>query len=276
MTLFAQVVTDLPPIGIILTAMAVITLIEIAIPLHARGRWNSAHLVPNLALTFMTLALNLAFGAVLVLALVHLEAYGVGLLPALGLPSVVALGVTVVVLDFSFYVAHVAMHHVPAFWRFHRVHHSDPALDVTTTIRQHPGETVIRYAFMGAFAVFLGASPAALTTYRALAALNGLLEHANLRAPLWLDRLLVLVTTWPHMHKIHHSRVVEQTNSNYGNIFSVFDRLLGTYTPSVRGISVAYGLDGLDDVPTQTTAGLLALPFQWERTASITEPGLIG
>ncbi len=172
------------------------------------------------------------------------------------------LAIVVLVLDFSFYVAHVSMHKVAAFWRYHRVHHSDPAVDVTTTIRQHPGESLIRYAFMAVFACVLGASPGAFAVYRAWSALNGLLEHANFRAPLWLDRALSLVTTWPYMHKIHHSRAADQTDTNYGNIFSWFDRLFGTFTPSERGVNIAYGLSGFDDPQTQTTAGLLALPFR--------------
>jgi sterol desaturase/sphingolipid hydroxylase (fatty acid hydroxylase superfamily) len=154
------------------------------------------------------------------------------------------------------------MHKLPALWRYHSVHHSDPAVDVTTTVRQHPGESLIRYAFLGAFAIALGPGPAAFGIYRAWSALNGLFEHANVRMPLWLDWLLSLVTTWPHMHKIHHSRRPEQTDTNYGNIFSLWDRLFATFTPSRQGTDVHYGLDGLDDPAIQTTAGLLALPFR--------------
>src|SRR4030095_11144901 len=103
---------------------------------------------------------------------------------------------------------------VPAFRLFgrsHGGHHADPAVDVTTTVRQHPGEGVIRYAFMAAFAIAPGASPAAFAVYRAWSALHGLLEHANVRIPSWLDRLLVLFVSTPNMHKIHHSRAPEET-----------------------------------------------------------------
>jgi sterol desaturase/sphingolipid hydroxylase (fatty acid hydroxylase superfamily) len=115
---------------------------------------------------------------------------------------------------------------------------------------------------MAAFACALGASPAAFAVYRAWSALNGLLEHANVRVPAWLDRGLSLVTTWPNMHKVHHSRIASETNTNYGNITSLFDRLFGTFTPSEHGASVVYGLDGCDDPARQTTAALLALPFR--------------
>jgi sterol desaturase/sphingolipid hydroxylase (fatty acid hydroxylase superfamily) len=248
-------------IAAIFAGMALVASIEIAIPLHARGRWNRAHLGPNLALTLLAIATSAILNTGLLLALGGLRARGFGVLQGAALPPLLLGAIAVVVLDFSFYVAHVSMHKVPLFWRFHRVHHSDPAVDVTTTIRQHPGESVIRYAFLSAFAAALGAPPAAFAVYRAGSALNGLLEHASLRAPAWLDALLSRVTTWPHFHKVHHSRRPEETDTNYGNLFSVFDRLFRTSTPSARGANVAYGLEGFDDAAAQTTRGLLAMPF---------------
>jgi sterol desaturase/sphingolipid hydroxylase (fatty acid hydroxylase superfamily) len=262
MTLSTAFRPTIPTVAGILTAMALVALIETAIPLHARGRWNRAHLGPNLALTFITFATNAVLNAALVMTLMWLQSAGLGLLHAFALRPPATVAIVVLVLDFSFYVAHVAMHRVPGLWRYHRVHHSDPAVDVTTTIRQHPGESVIRYAFMGAFAVALGASPGAFAVYRVWSALNGLLEHANIRVPRWLDRALSLVTTWPGMHKVHHARTAREANTNYGNIVSLWDRLFFTFTPASQGTNVVYGLDGFDDSATQTTAGLLALPFR--------------
>ena len=228
----ASLLSGLSNIGAILATMALLASIEAAVPLQARRRWNRLHLGPNLTLTLVTFATNLFFNGALVATLFRLQAHGVGLLPWLALGPFAAGAVAVLVLDFSFYVAHVTMHRIPAFWRVHRVHHADPAVDVTTTIRQHPVEGVIRYAFMSAFAFALGASPAAFAVYRVWSALNGLVEHANIRAPRWLDDLASLVTTWPNMHKVHHSRVASETNTNYGNIFSLWDRLFRTFTPA--------------------------------------------
>jgi sterol desaturase/sphingolipid hydroxylase (fatty acid hydroxylase superfamily) len=98
--------------------------------------------------------------------------------------------------------------------------------------------------------------------YRVASNLNALLEHANIRAPRWLDAALSLVTSWPHMHKVHHSRIVSQTNSNYGNLFSFWDRLFGTFTPTQQGTAISYGLEGTDNPANQTTRGLLAAPFR--------------
>ncbi len=262
--------SSLTTVGVILVAMALVALIEAAIPLHTRGRWNRAHLAPNLALTFITFATNAVFNTALVVALVRLEPIGFGVLHALALPPVMTAAIAVLALDCSTYVAHVAMHKSPVLWRFHRVHHSDPAVDVTTTVRQHPGESVLRYAFMTVAAIGLGASPGAFAVYRLWSALTGLLEHANVRMPLRLDSLFSLVVVTPNMHKVHHSRIMRQTDSNYGNIFSLFDRLFSTFIPSRCGVNVVYGLDGLDDSAMQTTAGLLALPLRSVRAPSAT------
>lgn len=251
-------------IAVLLALMAVISAIEVLIPLSGRNRWNRAHLVPNLVLTTTTFVMSMFFGAAIILALVQLQGASFGLLNWFAGDGFWGIVAAVLVLDLSTYACHVALHKVPAWWRYHRVHHSDPAVDVTTALRQHPGESVIRYVFLAATAVALGASPVAFAVYRTLSALSALLEHANVRVPLWLDDVLSLVTTWPTFHKVHHSRAPHETDSNYGNIFSFWDRLFSTLTPAARGRDVCYGLDGLDDARNQTVGGLLTLPFRGE------------
>jgi sterol desaturase/sphingolipid hydroxylase (fatty acid hydroxylase superfamily) len=274
MTLFAQ---SSGTIGAILVVMAVVAWLETVIPLHVGARSSRAHLAPNLALTCITFGTNVFLNSAVVSTLALLPASRFGVLNRFPLPPFAALVVTLLVLDFSFYVAHVAMHKIPAFWSYHVVHHCDPAVDVTTTVRQHPGEGVIRYAFMAVFAFALGAGLIPFAVYRAWSAVNGLLEHANIRLPLRLDRLLSTVTTWPNMHKVHHSRRPEETDTNYGNIFSFWDRIFSTFTPSACGTDIDYGIDGLDDSHTQTTKGLLWLPLRSPKapgTDAVPEIGL--
>jgi sterol desaturase/sphingolipid hydroxylase (fatty acid hydroxylase superfamily) len=265
--------TSVGTIGAILGVMAIMAVIEAVIPLRKRERWGRAHLAPNLILTFITFATNIVFNTALVLALFWLEANGLGLLNTMAIEPLWAIVAAVVILDFSFYVAHVAMHKIPGFWRYHAVHHSDPAVDVTTTVRQHPGESVIRYAFLALFAIPLGVGPAGFAVYRIWSALNGLLEHSNIRVPRWLDTPLSLVTTFPNMHKVHHSRDQRLTDTNYGNIFSLWDRIFFTFTPSKYGTNVDYGLDGLDDKTDQTTWGLLATPYRLRARRDATDEG---
>jgi sterol desaturase/sphingolipid hydroxylase (fatty acid hydroxylase superfamily) len=249
-------------VGAIFAGMALVAWIETVVPLHLGERASRAHVRTNLALTFLNVAANLVLNLAVLAALAGLSFLGLGLLNMFPQSAGVTLVVVVLALDLSFYLAHVAMHKIPAFWRYHRVHHSDPVVDVTTTVRQHPGESVIRYAFMAAFAFALGAPAGAVAVYRTWSALNGLLEHANIRIPHRLDRLLSLVTTWPCLHKVHHSRWARETDTNYGNILSLWDRLFFTFTPSSRGFDIPYGLDGFDDAATQSISGLLRLPFR--------------
>ena len=254
--------TNLATIGWILGAMALLAALESWVPLQARRREHRAHLGPNLALTGITFATNLVLNGVMLLWLVWLDARGLGLLHAFALPTWAAIALTVVWLDFATYVAHVAMHHSLLLWRFHRVHHSDNAVDVTTSIRQHPGETFIRFAFLAVFAAPLGVSAGLFALYRGLSALNALFEHANLRVPRRLDALASLAVVTPLMHKVHHSREPSETDSNYGNLLTLFDRVFATFTPSERGLRIHYGLAEYDDPASQTTSALLRTPFE--------------
>lgn len=250
-----------------LSLMAIIAVIEVLIPLHARSRWSRAHLIPNLVLTATYIGTNLFFSAAIVLMLIWLGEIGFGLFNALQLDPLIEIAAAVLILDFQTYAVHVAMHERGGLWRFHRIHHSDPAVDVTTALRQHPGESVIRFVALTVFAAAIGANPAAFALYRLLSGLQAQFEHANIRVPRRLDGWLSLVITTPNYHKVHHSRVAEETDTNYGNIFSIWDRLFLTSTPSHRGLDINYGLDGLDDRRSQSTWGLFALPFRDLETA---------
>jgi sterol desaturase/sphingolipid hydroxylase (fatty acid hydroxylase superfamily) len=256
-----DVLAGLSTVVMVLAAMGALALVEIMVPLHARGFWNRAHLRPNLTLTFIAFATNLVMNAVLLALLVWVEARDFGVLRWIGLGPLAAGAASIAVLDLSWYALHRTMHRVPRLWRIHRVHHSDPAVDVTTTIRQHPAESLLRYGSLALFATTFGVGVAAFMVYRVWSVLNGLAEHANIRLPQRLDGAIALAAVSPDFHKVHHSRDVRETDTNYGNIFSVFDRVFGTYTPPVRGRSVACGLDGHDDPARQTTTGLLRQPF---------------
>lgn len=248
-------------IGMILIAMAVLALVEIVIPLRDRTTWSKRHILPNLAVTLLTFATNLLLNIPILLGLLWLEAKDYGLFNMFAINPAIQIVATVLVLDLAWYVTHVAMHKVPRFWQYHVVHHSDPFVDVTSTARQHPVESVVRYLFLAAFGFACGVSPAGFAAYKVWQILSGLMEHSNIRLPEWIDSAMTTMFSSPCMHKIHHSRDKRFTDSNFGNIFSVWDRLFGTFVPSHYGRQIDYGLDGFDGAPNQTAWGLLALPF---------------
>jgi sterol desaturase/sphingolipid hydroxylase (fatty acid hydroxylase superfamily) len=219
------------------------------------------HLRTNLALTGLLVALNFGLDRAAAAAGAR-PGSGSGLLSTSGLPSWVSLLVAVVILDGLAYLAHVLMHKLSPAWRFHRVHHSDVHIDVTTAFRQHPLETVWRYSFQLAGALMLGTSSRSVAVYLALSALNAQLEHADVSLAWRLDRALRVVLATPAMHRVHHSRALPETDTNYSNIFSFWDRLFGTYRAPLQGERIAFGLDGCDAPERQRAAGLPGLPFQ--------------
>jgi sterol desaturase/sphingolipid hydroxylase (fatty acid hydroxylase superfamily) len=135
-------------------------------------------------------------------------------------------------------------------------------VDVTTTTRQHPIEGLWRFPFIMTPAWALGVPVEAVAIYRGVSALVALTEHMNVK--LWepLDRALSLLVCTPNMHKLHHSRLAIETDSNYGNILSLFDRVFGTFTPPSPARCIEYGLAGYDDAGSQQLGALLRLPFR--------------
>ncbi len=245
-----------------LVAMLLILLaVESFAPLYAfaMNRWR--HALPNLLLTVLVIAVNLCL-AFFTVATVHWTAErGIGLLRWIDLPPAWTLLVGVLGLDLFAYFAHVAMHLSASGWRMHLVHHTDEHVDVTTALRQHPCETLVRIAFQLAGIVAFGTPTLVVIIYLTISGLNAQLEHANIRLPDKFDRLLQLIWVTPNMHKAHHSRHVPETNSNYGNIFSIWDRLFGTYTAQVNWKQLRYGLDSGEEAAKRSFRGLLQAPF---------------
>ncbi len=248
-------------VTIILTIMAIGALIETALPMFVARPWARGRRGANLGLTALSFVSNWLLASVAATAALTLRP--TRLLARLGWPMWLDIVVGIVVLDFSVgYASHRTMHAWPAMWRFHRVHHSDAFVDVTTTYRTHPVETGWRFLFAIVPVWLLGIPAQAVIIQRLLQAINGVIEHGNIR--LWppLDRVLSLVWVTPNVHKIHHSRKVSETNSNYANLLTIYDRLLGTYTPSARAESVVYGLDNAEAMSTASCPGLVTMPFQ--------------
>src|SRR5262249_50593187 len=217
---------------------------------------------PNLLLSADVLIGNLVLASVTAALGALVTRWHFGLLGRAHLPPWVLLVLGLMGLDFFAYVAHVLLHKVPLGWRFHRVHHSEPEVDVTTAFRQHPGETLWRFMGQCAGIAVFGLPFWVVPLYLSVSSLNALLEHANVRVAARIDKGLRWVMVTPNMHKIHHSRVSAQTDSNYSNIFSVWDRLFDTYTKHVNVEQLRYGLDGFDESQKQTAAALVVEPFR--------------
>lgn len=188
---------------------------------------------------------------------------GWGLLNQFVLPDGVALLIGVLALDCVIYFQHVLFHAVPALWRLHRMHHSDMDFDVTTGVRFHPIEILLSLGIKLAAIVALGPSALAVLVFEIALNATSLFNHGNVQLPAALDRVLRLVVVTPEMHRVHHSNLPHETNSNFGFSFPWWDHLFGTYRaqPRLGHLGMTIGLDQFRDPDKLNLSGLLRQPF---------------
>ncbi|MPZ11143.1 MAG: sterol desaturase family protein [Kiloniellaceae bacterium] len=215
--------------------LVALMLAEAAVPRRRREiprltRWSG-----NLGIVVVdTLLLRLAFPVVAVGFAVIAEERGWGLFNAVEVPAWLAFAVSLLALDLAIYLQHVMFHAVPALWRLHRMHHADLEFDVTTGLRFHPVEILLSMGLKLAVVAALGPPAAAVLVFEVLLNATSMFNHANLKLPLGLDRVLRWLVVTPDMHRVHHSIHPNETNSNFGFNLPWWDRLLGTYRAQPR------------------------------------------
>lgn len=196
-------------------------------PVEARGR-----LLTNFAMGLIAAALYTLLPLTSVAAAQWAAAENVGLLNAAPVPALAAAGGTVLAWSLANYWLHRTFHRWPWLWRLHRIHHTDTAVDLSTGFRNHPGEVLAAALARAGLAAALGLSVPALIAYEAAAFAAAMWSHANLNLPAPADRILRWLLVTPAMHHVHHSAARCETDSNYGELLSVWDRLFGTYRAS--------------------------------------------
>lgn len=223
------------------------------------SKWKHASI--NIFFTITTIVVNFAFALLIVKTSDWAIANKFGLLQIVTLPNWVMMIGGMLLLDLvGAYFIHFIEHKIKWMWKFHMVHHADTYVDTTTANRHHPGESVFRAVFTTIGVLVCGAPMWLVMLYQSMSAVLSQFNHANMRIPLWIDNALSWVIVSPNMHKVHHHYVRPQTDSNYGNIFSIWDRLFGTfnYTPVEQ---LRYGLDVLEDATHQDLGFQLKIPF---------------
>jgi len=256
-----EILTDQVRLALLIFLCGLLWSLESLVPLYQYRNSRVRHALPNVALTVILVLTNLALSFSSAYVAAFTDRSGVGLLTLFALSPWIHAIIGVAVMDLFAYFAHLLLHKSWLGWQFHRVHHSENAVDVTTAFRQHPGETVWRLLWQLAAIALFGIPLWIVVIYLSLSALNAQLEHANIRLNRTIDRLLRLLFVTPPLHKVHHSRDQKETDSNYANIFSLWDRLFGTYTSAIDFGKLSYGLDGFDVKERQTLGGLLKMPF---------------
>jgi sterol desaturase/sphingolipid hydroxylase (fatty acid hydroxylase superfamily) len=191
------------------------------------------------------------------------QSRGWGLFNNVSISVWLAVVTSVVALDFAIYLQHVMFHAIPVLWRLHMVHHADLDFDVTTGLRFHTIEILLSFGIKCAVIILLGASPVAVLVFEVLLNGTAMFNHSNVRFPGWLDRALRLVVVTPDMHRVHHSVIKRETNSNFGFNLPWWDYLLGTYRdqPAKGHESMTIGLSKFRDERVDRLPWMLTLPF---------------
>lgn len=188
-----------------------------------------------------------------------------GLVHLVDLPAWAELVLGILLMDLAFYYWHLANHHVPFLWRFHNVHHIDPDLDVSTAFRFHFGEIALSSGFTVAQVGLIGISPWAFAIYQVAFQAEVLFHHSNMRLPVRFERLSSTVLVTPRMHGIHHSQVERENKSNFGTIFTWWDRLHRTLGLNVPQDEVEVGIPGYTRPGDNQVRNALLMPFQKQR-----------
>lgn len=248
---------------------------ESAAPLFRFEYRKWTHALLNLFFTATTIVVNFGLAFILLLAADWTVASEFGLLFLLPRDALVLqLVVGLLVLDLiSAWLAHWVQHKTPLMWRLHLIHHSDTHIDTTTANRHHPGESVVRFLFTTLGVLVVGSPMWMVLLYQAVSVVLSQFNHANITLPPALDRALSWVIVSPDMHKVHHHYVLPYTDSNYGNVFSVWDRLFGTFM-SLERARLVYGIDTHMDPKEHASVGaLLTMPFRPYRKRSAPDGG---
>ena len=168
---------------------------------------------------------------------------------------------TVVFMDFMLYIWHLLNHEMPLFWRFHRVHHSDLNMDVSTAARFHIGELSISSVIKIALIYFLGADLVGVVLFESLLVFSAQFQHSSLKVPASFEKIYWYVFVPPSMHRIHHSVVIAERDTNYGTIFSLWDRMFGTLLTAVEQDSIRIGMGFYQNPDKLKLQHLITMPF---------------
>jgi len=259
--LFFEQLTNAQKLAWVMICLGLSWTLEGSLPLVRLQYRKWRHAAVNSAFLLTTLAINAAFGVLSLQVAQWTGTQEFGLLHLVAWPTVVELLVAIVALDFSAqYGAHWLLHKVPVLWRFHVVHHSDTKVDATTGTRLHPGDFAVREVIALVALLVTGAPLAFYLVYRIITVFFTYMTHANVALPERLDRALSWIFVTPNMHKFHHHFERPWTDTNYGGILAVWDRLFGTF---VEGDvhSVVYGVDVADRARDEDVVHQFGLPF---------------
>lgn len=252
-------------LGIFLLVFSVMALWEMAAPKRAGSGLRQRRWTTNLLMVVIDgVTLRILVPITAVWTADFAQTHGIGLFNLVRLPAPVTGILAFVVLDFAIWLQHVLSHKIPFFWRLHAVHHADIDVDLTTGIRFHPLEIVISMIWKICVVLALGAPAYIVFVFEVVLNGSAMFNHANVRLPKGLDAVLRLLVVTPDMHRVHHSVILRETDSNYGFNLSIWDRMFGTYRaePKAGHRQMTIGLQNYQSEEPTRLGWSLLLPFK--------------
>jgi len=232
-----------------------------------KRRWLTNIGIGAVDTVVLRLMAMLAVPVAAVAAALYAEQHHLGLLNQVAWPEWIKVVVALLVLDLAIWGQHLVSHKVPLFWRLHKVHHADRDIDVTTAVRFHPIEIALSMLWKIVVIVPLGAPPLAVFLFEVILNSTAMFNHANIALAPWLDRALRLLVVTPDMHRVHHSVLQREHDSNYGFNLSLWDRLFATYRaePEAGHQRMTIGLAPYQSEAPTRLAWSLWLPFRQQK-----------
>ena len=275
MQVFGTISEPVLRLSVFAAVFIIMAALELAIPKRDLSAPKTRRWFTNLAIvgidSLIVRAMALApqlLGAIIVplaavATAIWAEERGIGLFNWLDLPGWFEVIAAIVIFDFAIWLQHVASHKIPMFWRLHQVHHADVDIDLTTGIRFHPVEIALSMLYKMVWVVVLGPAPVAVLLFEVILNAGAMFSHANVALPGWLDRGLRTLVVTPDMHRVHHSIIRREHDSNYGFNLSIWDRLFGTYLdqPSKGHTGMTIGLSSYQSKEPAKLSWSLLLPF---------------
>lgn len=253
-------------LGFFIGCFLLLALIEYWRPLRSINKSKASRWLSNLGLAMLNVLLLRLLPWFSLIALAYsMQLKGFGLLPWLGISGWLGFAIGILVLDLAIFFQHLSFHYVPWFWRLHRVHHTDIEFDVSTGLRFHPLEIGLSLAWKACVVVLFGISPWTVLGFEIILSSTSLFTHANFTMLKKVDSLLRLIIVTPDMHRIHHTSIPQQTNSNFSFNFSIWDRIFRTYCHQAKGsqVSMELGLKEYRDPKQLSFFRLLIQPWHY-------------
>lgn len=258
---------------IFFSGLVVFFLIEGFVPLKSMNYKRGQHSWLNIFFMATSIVINLLLAFLFLKTSDWVSANHIGLVPLLHIQNLLlSTLVGLMLMDLvGAWLVHFTEHKIKWMWRFHLIHHTDMHVDATTANRHHPGESIFRFAFTLLAVIITGAPWWLIMLYQSLSVLLSQFNHANLNLPERLDKAMSWFIVSPNMHKVHHHYVLPYTDSNYGNIFSVWDRMFGTFH-YLAPEKIVYGIDThMSEHEHNRIGNLLKIPFQDYRAPTVSK-----